>query len=121
MQLSRVERLVCYLTNIEREIVVSSNDRTRSAHQNHEIAKAELKKLFPEDAKEAVGHGNRAKRSKSGAIVAAVAKAQVELTNPEKTLVATIRSPFPREEHRTFRYASLASGATQQVGSPDVK
>lgn len=45
-----------------------------------------------------------------GAIAAALAKAQAELTNPEKTLVATIRSPFPREEDRTFRYASLASG-----------
>jgi predicted phage-related endonuclease len=42
--------------------------RTRVAHGNHEIAKAELKKLVPEDAKEAVGHGIRAKRSKSGAI-----------------------------------------------------
>ena len=30
-------------------------------------------------------------------IAAALAKAQVELTNPEKSLVATIRSPFPRE------------------------
>src|SRR6266851_5535909 len=45
-----------------------------------------------------------------GAIAAALAKAQVELTNPEKWLVATIRSPFPREGDRTFRYASLASG-----------
>ena len=45
-----------------------------------------------------------------GAIAAALAKAQAELTNPEKNLVATIRSPFPREEDRTFRYASLASG-----------
>ena len=34
----------------------------------HEAAKGELKKLVPEDAKEAVGHGLRAKRSKSGAI-----------------------------------------------------
>jgi hypothetical protein len=34
----------------------------------HETAKAELKKLIPEDAKEAIGHGLRAKRSKSGAI-----------------------------------------------------
>jgi predicted phage-related endonuclease len=42
--------------------------RTRVAHQNHEIVKAELKKLVPEDAKEAAGHGIRAKRSKSGAI-----------------------------------------------------
>src|SRR6266550_4665942 len=45
-----------------------------------------------------------------GTIAAALAKAQAELTNPEKSLVATIRSPFPREADRTFRYASLSSG-----------
>src|SRR5947207_4704486 len=45
-----------------------------------------------------------------GAIAAALAKAQAELTNPEKLLTGTIRSPFPREGDRTFRYASLASG-----------
>ncbi len=45
-----------------------------------------------------------------GAIAAALAKAQAELTNPEKSLTATIHSPFPREESRTFRYASLSSG-----------
>jgi len=44
------------------------------------------------------------------AIATALAKAQGELKNPEKTLTAIIRSPFPREEPRTFRYASLASG-----------
>jgi hypothetical protein len=44
-----------------------------------------------------------------GAIAAALAKAQGEPTNPEKSLIATIRSPFPRGD-RTFRYASLASG-----------
>jgi predicted phage-related endonuclease len=42
--------------------------RTRTAHQEHEGAKADLKKLVPEDAKEAIGHGLRAKRSKSGAV-----------------------------------------------------
>jgi predicted phage-related endonuclease len=42
--------------------------RTRSAHLEHENAKTELKSLMPEDAKEAIGHGIRAKRSKSGAI-----------------------------------------------------
>jgi predicted phage-related endonuclease len=42
--------------------------RTRSAFVEHEAAKSELKKLMPEDAKEATGHGIRAKRSKSGAI-----------------------------------------------------
>src|SRR6202167_6365201 len=45
-----------------------------------------------------------------GAIAGALAKAQTELANPEKSLVATIRSPFPREGDRTFRYASLSSG-----------
>jgi hypothetical protein len=45
-----------------------------------------------------------------GAIAAALARAQGELTNPEKSLIATIRSPLPREGDRTFRYASLASG-----------
>jgi predicted phage-related endonuclease len=42
--------------------------RSRPAHLKHEEAKADLKKLVPEDAKEAIGHGLRAKRSKSGAI-----------------------------------------------------
>src|ERR1022692_1317034 len=42
--------------------------RTQSAYLEHEKTKAELKSLMPEDAKEAIGHGVRAKRSKSGAI-----------------------------------------------------
>jgi predicted phage-related endonuclease len=42
--------------------------RTRPAYQEHEGAKADLKKLVPEDAKEATGHGLRARRSKSGAV-----------------------------------------------------
>ena len=92
--------------------------RTRAAHLEHEQAKAELKSLMPEDAKEAIGHGVRAKRSKSGAVsfdllqrggepctgpvnriaslAAALAKAQAELVNPEKSLVATIRSDGAR-------------------------
>jgi putative phage-type endonuclease len=41
---------------------------TRSAFVEHEKAKAELKGLMPEDAKEAFGHGIRAKRSKAGAV-----------------------------------------------------
>jgi hypothetical protein len=45
-----------------------------------------------------------------GTIAGALAKAQAELSNPEKSLTATIRSPFPREGDRTFRYASLAGG-----------
>jgi hypothetical protein len=45
-----------------------------------------------------------------GAIAGALAKAQVELINPEKSLVATIRSPALREGDRTFRYAALSSG-----------
>ena len=41
---------------------------TRTAFLKHESAKAELKTLMPEDAKEAVGHGVRARRSRSGAV-----------------------------------------------------
>jgi predicted phage-related endonuclease len=51
--------------------------KTRAAHQDHEDAKAELKKLVPEDAKEATGHGIKAKRSKAGAI-------SFELMDPER-------------------------------------
>ena len=42
-----------------------------------------------------------------GAIAAALAKAQGELTNPEKSLTATIAAPGPRGGERTFRYAPL--------------
>ena len=87
--------------------------RTRSAHLEHEQAKAELKSLMPEDAQQAIGHGVQANdRSQApsasisskwrmsmqrssgsiGSLAAALAKAQGELTNPEKSLVGTIRS-----------------------------
>jgi predicted phage-related endonuclease len=42
--------------------------RTQEAYLEHENAKAGLKALMPKDAKEAIGHGIRAKRSKSGAV-----------------------------------------------------
>lgn len=45
-----------------------------------------------------------------GAIAAALAKAQAELPNPEKSLVASIGSPANGEEDRTFHYAPLSSG-----------
>ena len=41
---------------------------TRCAFLDHERAKSELKALMPEDAREAIGHGVKAKRSKSGAV-----------------------------------------------------
>ena len=86
--------------------------RTHPAFLEHERAKAELKSLVPEDAQQAIGHGVRAKRSKSGpsrlsssrtriamqqssgsigSLAAALARAQVELINPEKSMVASIR------------------------------
>src|SRR5271170_4302045 len=43
-----------------------------------------------------------------GAIASALAKAQAELVNPEKLLVAAIPSPNPWEADRTFRYAALS-------------
>src|SRR5215831_11894961 len=45
-----------------------------------------------------------------GALAGALAKAQSEIENPEKSLTATIVSPFPREGVRSFRYAPLSSG-----------
>jgi hypothetical protein len=45
-----------------------------------------------------------------GALAAALAKAQSEIANPEKSLTATIVSPFPCEGVRSFRYAPLSSG-----------
>jgi hypothetical protein len=45
-----------------------------------------------------------------GIIAAALAKAQAEITNPEKSLTATIRPASPMEAERTFRYAPLSSG-----------
>jgi hypothetical protein len=52
----------------------------------------------------------RSSSERIGALAAALAKAQSEITNPEKSLTATILSPFPREGRRTFRYASLSTG-----------
>ena len=45
-----------------------------------------------------------------GTIAAALAKAQAQLTNPEKSLTATIRAVHPRERDQTFKYAALSSG-----------
>jgi predicted phage-related endonuclease len=50
---------------------------TQPAFLEHERAKTELKGLMPEDAKEAFGHGVRAKRSKSGAVSFEVFEAEV--------------------------------------------
>jgi hypothetical protein len=102
---------------------------TRTAALDHDRAKSELKALVPEDAKEASGcgpSGQSPARSVSrcwiwrptmqrastsvGALAAALAKAQAEIANPEKSVTATIVSPFPREGCRTFRYAPLSSG-----------
>jgi predicted phage-related endonuclease len=55
--------------------------RTRQAHLEHEQAKAELKRLVPDDAKEAIGHGVRAKRSKTGAV-------SFDFMNPEMSNAA---------------------------------
>jgi hypothetical protein len=45
-----------------------------------------------------------------GRIAAALAKAQAELANPEKSLVATVRASHPRDHDQTFRYAALSTG-----------
>jgi predicted phage-related endonuclease len=55
--------------------------RSHQAHLQHEQAKAELKSLVPEDDKEAIGHGVRAKRSKTGAVSFDLMTADLELSN----------------------------------------
>ena len=106
--------------------------RTRCAYVEHENAKCELKALIPEDAREAFGHGVRAKRSKAGAIsfdliangeasmrscsdsiaqlAAALAKAQIELVNPVKTLTGVIDRWGSGNEGQSYRYAPLSAG-----------
>jgi hypothetical protein len=54
--------------------------------------------------------GRQHSSDRIGALAAALAKAQAEIANPEKSLTANIVSPFPREGSRTFRYAPLSSG-----------
>ncbi len=53
-----------------------------------------------------------------GALAGALAKAQAELINPEKTLTATIPAAFPREVDRTFRYAPLSGGSRHHPQMP---
>ena len=52
--------------------------RTHAAFLEHENAKAELKALMPEDAREAVGHGVRGRRSKSGAVSFEIVESETE-------------------------------------------
>jgi predicted phage-related endonuclease len=61
-------RIVDMTTSNEWAELASVYTRTRAAYLEHESAKADLKKLVPRDAKEAIGHGIRAKRSKTGAV-----------------------------------------------------
>jgi hypothetical protein len=109
--------------------------RTReAAYLEHEKAKAELKSLIPEHAYQAIGRGIRAKRSKSGAINFDLVKVEeeshatqrdhrhdrgcssqgaCELTNLEKSLVATIEIEGRgqgKERSFPFRYVPLSNG-----------
>jgi predicted phage-related endonuclease len=63
-----VVRIVDMSTSNSWAELVAVYRRTGPAHQEHEAAKSNLKKLLPEDANEATGHGLRVTRSKSGAI-----------------------------------------------------
>ena len=108
--------------------------RTRAAYLEHEQAKTELKGLMPQDAKEAIGHGVRAKRSKSGAVsfdllsprepsmqrssesiaclAAALAKAQAELVPIQRNRwwLPSVQMAQPARPKASFRYAPLSSG-----------
>ena len=105
--------------------------RTRAAHLEHEQAKTELRALCrrmprrrsamasapsarnpaPSVSTSSARRAVMQRSSESIAcLAAALAKAQAELTNPEKSLVATIRPNGPGEAERSFRYAPLSSG-----------
>ena len=72
--------------------------RTRSAFLEHERAKTELKALMPEDAKEAFGHGVRAKRSKSGAVSFELLRRRAAMHRSSKSIAA-----WPRRSPRRRR------------------
>ena len=78
--------------------------RTRRAYLEHDAAKAELKKLMPEDAKEAIGHGMRAKRSKSGAVSFDLLRWRRAMHRSSETIGAiAARWPRPRSNSPTPR------------------
>ena len=104
---------------------------TRAAFLDHERAKSELKASSPRMRRKqsgmgcgkaleigryqlrCPGYGGRPCRSpvtQSPLLAAALAKAQAQLVNPEKSLTATIRTGRAGETERTFRYAPLSSG-----------
>ncbi len=102
---------------------------TRQAHLEHERTRGELKALMPEDARRrpatasapaardpatsaSISYRPSMHRSSESiaALAAALAKAQSELTNPEKSLVGMVGAERPGEAARTFRYAPLSSG-----------
>jgi hypothetical protein len=117
------------------------------AYLEHEKAKAELKSLIPEYAYQALRRGIRAKRSKSGAINFDLVKVEeeshaiqrdhrrdcgcssqtrlAELTNLEKSLVATIEIEGRgqgKERSFPFRYVPLSNGlefVPQNLGPSD--
>ena len=55
-----------------------------------------------------------------GTIAAALAKAQAQLVNPEKSLTGTIRADRTGEVERSFRYAPLSSGLDIEIGRAHV-
>jgi hypothetical protein len=77
--------------------------RTRAAHLEHEQARAELKGLMPEGAKEAFGHGLRAKRSKSGAV-----SFDLVTTSPEANHAAVARQSLRWPRRLLRRKPSLS-------------
>ena len=69
---------------------------TRSAFLEHERAKTELKGLMPEDAKEAIGHGVRAKRSKSGAVSFELIEVEAQSCSGRVNRLRPLRRRWPR-------------------------
>ena len=70
--------------------------RTHGPFLEHEKSKAELKRLMPEDAKEAFGHGIRARRSKSGAVSFALTDWSIAMRSSSEFYRRDCRGPCKR-------------------------
>jgi hypothetical protein len=90
--------------------------RTRSAHLEHEAAKAGLKGLVPADAHQAFGHGIRAKRSKSGAISFDLLAVEDEQQRASETIgalagaLAKAQTELVKGENRRFAMPHSQAG-----------
>lgn len=99
--------------------------KTREAHLDHERAKSELKTLMPEDAKEAMGYGVRARRSKSGAVSFDLVntESQQALAKPKRippAIAALLGDPVLMRGERSEEFEAYLLAVASAVGAHDI-